>query len=38
MLGYGIMNGNKPANPVVLMPSTLVTRENVASYKGWSSH
>ncbi|RAR57503.1 monosaccharide ABC transporter substrate-binding protein (CUT2 family) [Paraburkholderia unamae] len=37
-LGYGIMNGHKPANPVVLMPSTLVTRENVASYQGWSSH
>ena len=31
------MNGKKPANPMILLPSTLVTRENVGSYKGWSS-
>jgi ribose transport system substrate-binding protein len=37
-IGYGIMNGSKPANAVVLMPSTLVTRENVTAYRGWSSH
>ena len=36
-VGYSIMNGKKPANPTMLMPSTLVTRDNVASYKGWSS-
>ena len=36
-IGYGIMNGKKPADPMVLMPSTLITRTNVASYKGWSS-
>ena len=36
-IGYGIMNGKKPANPMVLLPSTLVTRDNVSSYKGWSS-
>ncbi len=36
-IGYGIMNGKKPANPTVLMPSTLVTRDNVSSYKGWTA-
>jgi ribose transport system substrate-binding protein len=36
-VGYGIMNGKKPENPMVLMPSALVTRDNVKDYKGWSS-
>lgn len=36
-VGYDIMNGKKPANPMILMPSTLITRENIGSYKGWSS-
>jgi ribose transport system substrate-binding protein len=36
-IGYDIMNGKKPANPMILLPSTLVTRDNVNSYKGWSS-
>jgi hypothetical protein len=36
-VGYGIMNGKKPENPMVLMPSTLMTRDNVKDYKGWSS-
>jgi ribose transport system substrate-binding protein len=36
-VGYDIMNGKKPDNPVVLMPSTLITRDNVADYKGWSA-
>jgi ribose transport system substrate-binding protein len=36
-IGYGIMNGKKPANPTVLLPSTLVTRDNLSTYKGWSS-
>jgi ribose transport system substrate-binding protein len=36
-IGAGILNGKKPANPTVLMASTLVTRDNVKSYKGWSS-
>ncbi|MBV9654498.1 MAG: ABC transporter substrate-binding protein [Acetobacteraceae bacterium] len=34
-IGYDIMNGKKPENPMVLMPSTLVNRDNVESYKGW---
>ncbi|HXZ09427.1 MAG TPA: ABC transporter substrate-binding protein [Paraburkholderia sp.] len=36
-VGYGIMNGQKPANPMILMTPTLVTRDNVSGYKGWSS-
>jgi ribose transport system substrate-binding protein len=36
-VGYDILNGKKPATPIILIPSNLVTRENVASYKGWSS-
>ena len=35
-IGYGIMNGKKPETAMVLMPSKLVTRENVAEYPGWS--
>lgn len=37
LIGQDILNGKRPANPMVLIPSTLVTRENVGSYKGWSS-
>jgi ribose transport system substrate-binding protein len=36
-IGYDIMNGKKPENAMILMPSNLITRENVAQYKGWSS-
>ena len=35
-IGYDIMNGKKPENPMVLMPSKLVTRENVGEYQGWT--
>ena len=34
--GIGIMNGAKPAEPMILMPSQLVTRDNVGSYAGWT--
>ena len=34
--GYDIMNGKKPENPVTLLDSKLVTRDNVAQYPGWS--
>ena len=37
-IGYDIMNGKKPENPMILMPSSLITRDNVADYKGWASH
>ncbi len=36
-VGYDIMNGKKPANPLIQMTPQLVTRDNVGSYKGWSS-
>lgn len=36
-IGQGIMNGKKPADPMVLMPSKLITRANVGSYQGWSA-
>ena len=33
----GILNGQKPADVVTLLPSVLVTRDNVKDYKGWTS-
>ncbi|MBP0639263.1 ABC transporter substrate-binding protein [Cupriavidus sp. AcVe19-6a] len=36
-LGVGMMNGQRPAIPTVLLPSTLVTRANVGQYKGWAT-
>jgi ribose transport system substrate-binding protein len=36
-VGVGILNGKKPANPVELLPSKLVTRDNVGQYVGWTS-
>ena len=34
--GIGIMNGKKPDDPMILMPSQLITRDNVGSYAGWT--
>ena len=34
--GYDIMNGKKPADPMILMQSKLVTRDNVGQYQGWT--
>jgi ribose transport system substrate-binding protein len=36
-VGVSILNGQKPASTVELLPSKLVTRDNVADYKGWTS-
>jgi ribose transport system substrate-binding protein len=36
--GYGIMNGTKPAERTTLMAPKLITRDNVASYIGWTQH
>ncbi len=36
-VGYDIMNGKKPDDPKILMPSTLITKDNVENYKGWSA-
>ncbi|QEN86533.1 ABC transporter substrate-binding protein [Labrys sp. KNU-23] len=34
-LGMGLMDGKKPAQTTILIPSTLVTRDNAAAHKGW---
>jgi len=36
-VGNAILNGVRPGNPVTLMPSRLITRQNVADYKGWGA-
>ena len=36
-VGYQIMNGEQPAEPMILMPSSLITKDNVKDYKGWSA-
>jgi ribose transport system substrate-binding protein len=36
-IGADLINGKKPANPMVLLPSHLVTRDNVKDYKGWKA-
>lgn len=36
-VGYKIMNGEKPAETMILLPSELITRDNVGDYKGWSA-
>jgi ribose transport system substrate-binding protein len=35
-IGYGIINGQKPAQDLTLIPVDLITKENVGQYKGWS--
>jgi hypothetical protein len=36
-IGLGIVSGQKPTSAVEPLPSKLVTRDNVAEYKGWTS-
>ena len=36
-IAVDILNGKKPAEVVTLLPSTLVTRDNVKDYKGWTA-
>lgn len=36
-IGVEILKGNKPENPVILIPTRLITRDNVDEYKGWSA-
>lgn len=35
-IGNGLLNGRKPENAMTLMPSRLVTRDNVGDYPGWT--
>ena len=37
-LGAGILAGKKPAEKVILLDPVLITADNLASYKGWTSH
>jgi ribose transport system substrate-binding protein len=36
-VGFEVLQGRPPAKPLVLVPVTLVTRDNLASYRGWTS-
>jgi len=36
-IGVDVLNGKRPATPIVLLAPQLITRDNVASYKGWAS-
>jgi ribose transport system substrate-binding protein len=36
-VGNDILEGKKPANPNILIPVSLITRENVNQHKGWTS-
>lgn len=36
-VGYDLLQGKKPAQELILIPVTLVTRENIGSYKGWTT-
>jgi ribose transport system substrate-binding protein len=35
-IGYDILNGKKPDQPLTLIPVDLITKENVDQYKGWT--
>ena len=36
-IGYDLMNGKKPSDSTVLLKPTLITRDNIKDYKGWTS-
>ena len=36
-IGLGLLDGKKPEQPLTLIPSTLVTRENGDAYTGWTA-
>jgi len=35
-IGYDIINGKWPEQPLILIPVELITKENVDQYKGWT--
>jgi ribose transport system substrate-binding protein len=35
-VGVGVMKGNKPEKDLILIPTKLITRENVNEYQGWT--
>lgn len=36
-IGHGILQGRAPAAGPLLVPVTLITRDNISTYKGWSA-
>lgn len=36
-IGYNLLQGKKPENELTLIPVTLVTRDNLATYRGWTT-
>lgn len=36
-VGYDVMQGTKLAKSTILIPTKLITKENVGTYKGWTS-
>ncbi len=36
-IGWDIIQGNKPAEDLILIPVELITKENVNSFQGWTS-
>jgi ribose transport system substrate-binding protein len=36
-IAWGVKNGKKPAKLINLIPTTLITRDNVGSYAGWTA-
>ena len=36
-IGVDLLNGKEPAEKITLVPSSLVTRDNVKDYKGWQA-
>ncbi|GAB3266382.1 ABC transporter substrate-binding protein [Chitinimonas naiadis] len=36
LVGYELLQGKRPAKATLLMPTSLVTRDNVMQYRGWS--
>ncbi|WP_035053535.1 ABC transporter substrate-binding protein [Andreprevotia chitinilytica] len=37
-MGYDLMNGKKPAQTTVLLPTPPITKANVATYQGWTKN
>lgn len=36
-VAYEVMQGNAPADELILIPTTLITRDNVDEYEGWTT-
>jgi hypothetical protein len=36
-IGYGLVQGQQPAEELTLIPVTLISSENVDSYQGWGT-